>query len=24
VQTSRNWLGKITACSAKVPVTWAH
>lgn len=24
VQTSRNWLGKITACSATVPVTWAH
>lgn len=20
--TSRNWLGKITACSAKVPVAW--
>lgn len=22
LNTSRNWLGKITACSAKVPVVW--
>ncbi|PLP96202.1 hypothetical protein CYJ10_33575 [Cupriavidus pauculus] len=24
LNTSRNWLGKITACSAKVPVVWEH